>query len=497
MSNGISIPLQHLPSLREAALILAGAIGVASFVLVPTAGLVVGIGCVAVLLLGAVANAVHGKIDRILLYWAGAFPLGYYFASFPRERPIVTLDRVVVLVAFLGLIFTKPSTLVAIPKALRQAGLFWIAFAAVACVTLGKSPNVLNAARNLLDSFLLPVLLTWCVIARFDVRGRLPAIHTAMCISSVICAAVGAAEIVTGQDLLPFGGSTIYFAGGIVRPNGPFESNDTLALIGAISVFFLVFLRATLGPKLSIGRRVLHFIGLAAAIGMALMPMFRSVAITLLLVLIIDTFWGHGTIHRVRRVALIGGFVGLIFMAAVFTPDMFEDRSSSENVYGRVAQFEQSFRVFEEHPLLGVGFLNFHEFVLGEPRYRTSYQGMFSVDGPHDNLVQILTEDGILGFVPYVMAHVLLFRAMWQLRQLSRSGYLAWKYYFYLFLTYWITGLTESSGYSPLNLWYMFAAAVFCKYALTEPDLLRLAEVQEPDEASSAPAQISLPVFVR
>jgi len=184
-------------------------------------------------------------------------------------------------------------------------------------------------------------------------------------------------------------------------------------------------------------------------------------------------------------------------MAAVFTPDMFEDRSSSENVYGRVAQFEQSFRVFEEHPLLGVGFLNFHEFVLGEPRYRTSYQGMFSVDGPHDNLVQILTEDGILGFVPYVMAHVLLFRAMWQLRQLSRSGYLAWKYYFYLFLTYWITGLTESSGYSPLNLWYMFAAAVFCKYALTEPDLLRLAEVQEPAEASSAPAQISLPVFVR
>ena len=491
MFNDISIPVEQRTFSLEVGFVLVGAIAVAGCILVPEAGLVIVGGCLALWFLALVGEAFRGRIDGILVWWAGAFPLGYYFASFPRERPIVTLDRVVVLVAFMGLILAKPSTLVAIPKALRQAGLFWMAFAAVACVTLGKSPNVLNAARNLLDSFLLPVLLTWCLIARFDVRGRLPAIHTAMCISSVICAAVGAAEIATGQDLIPFGGSTIYFAGGIVRPNGPFESNDTLALIGAISVFFLVFLRETLGPKLSIGRRVLHFIGLAAAIGMALMPMFRSVAITLLIVLLIDTFWEKTTTRRAKRVALIGGFAGLIFMAAVFAPDMFEDRSSSENVYGRVAQFEQSFRVFEEHPLLGVGFLNFHEFVVGELRYRTSYQGVFSVDGPHDNLVQILTEDGILGFVPYVIAHVLLFRAMWQLRRLSRSGYLAWKYYFYLFLTYWITGLTESSGYSPLNLWYMFAVAVLYKYVLTAADCIQPAELLVPEEVFSPPVQIA------
>jgi O-antigen ligase len=190
--------------------------------------------------------------------------------------------------------------------------------------------------------------------------------------------------------------------------------------------------------------------------------------------------------------------VGLIFLASLLAPaSMVEERSSSENVYGRVAQFEQSLRVFADHPVLGVGFWNFHEFVMGEARYKASYEGVPSLDWPHNNLIEVLTETGVIGFVPYVMAHVFLLMAMWQLRQLSSSGCLAWKYYVYLFLSYWITGLTESSGYSPLNLGYVFAVTVSYKYALTEPDLIQPAEVQVPDEAFSAPARISSPVFLQ
>jgi O-antigen ligase len=319
-----------------------------------------------------------------------------------------------------------------------------------------------------------------------------------VCISSIICAAVAAAEIVTVQDLLPNGDSVMFYAGGIPRPNGPFSSNDVLALMGAVSFFFLLFLRAALGPNLSAGRRILHSIGLAAALGMALMPMFRSVAITLLLALIIDTFWEQRTSRRVWRVVLMLASIGMIFIVPLFAPKVFEDRSSSENAYGRIAEFEQSLRVFVDHPLLGVGFQSFNNYVAGEPRYVASYAGVSSLDTPHNTLAEILTETGIVGFVPYVMAHVLLLTAMWQLRQLSRSGYLVWKYYVYLFLSYWITGLTESSGYGYLNLWYMFVVAVSCKYALTEPNLIPPPEVAVPDEAFSAPARISSwPVFLR
>lgn len=468
-------------------LIFAGAVVIAAFVLVPNAGLVAAVGCIALGFVILLGDVFRGRIEGILLWWAAVFPLGYYFGSFPREHPIVTPDRVVVLLAFMGLYFAKPSTLTGVPRTLRQAGLALMAFVAVAGISLRESPNVLNGVQNLLEGFVFPPLLGWCVIAGFDVRRRLPAIHTAVCISSLICAAVAAAEIATGQDLLPARTAAAAYAG-IVRPNGPFDNNDTLALIGAISLFFLLFLRVTLGPKLSTGRRVLHSFGLAGAIGMALMPLFRSVAITLLVVLMIDTFWERGTTRRARRVALMLAFVGLIFLVPVFAPDVFEDRSSGDNAYARVAEYGQSFRVFVEHPLLGVGLLNFNRYVAGELRYRTFYQGVSSVDWPHSNLAQVLTETGLLGFVPYMMAHVLLLRAMWRLRLLA-SGRLAWKYFVYFFLTYWITGLTESSGYSPLNLVYVFAVAVSYKYVMTDPKSVQPLEAEVPEGVFSVPSQ--------
>jgi O-antigen ligase len=497
MFNGISIPVEQRTFSLETGLLLVGAIAVASCILVPEAGLVVVGGCVALWFLALAGEAFRGSIDGILLWWAAALPLGPYFLSFPREHSIVTLDRVAIFLAFAGLYFAKRGTLADVPKSLRRAGLAWLAFIAVAAVTLGKSPNVLNTAHVLLDGLLLPLLLGWCVIARFDVRRRLPALHSAVCISSIICAAVAAAEVVTGQDLLPIGGSVMFYAGGIPRPNGPFESNDALALMGAVSFFFLLFLRATLGPRLSTGRRILHSVGLAAALGMALMPMFRSVVITLFLALIIDTFWERGTTRRAWRFALILACVGLIFLAPLLAPkSMVEERSSSENVYGRVAQFEQSLRVFLDNPVLGVGFWNFHEFVVGESRYRASYMGVSSLDWPHNNLIEVLTETGLIGFVPHVMTHVLLLMAMWRLRQLSNSGRLVWKYYVFLFLSYWITGLTESSGYSPLNLGYVLAVTVSYKYALTEPDSIQPVEVQVPQESFSSPGRISWPAFL-
>jgi O-antigen ligase len=495
MFSGISIPVEQRTLSLESVFVLVGAIAVAGFVLVPVAGLAVVGGCVALWFLVLVGEALRGRIDGILLWWAAALPLGPYFLSFPREQSIVTLDRVAILFAFAGLYFGKHIAIVEVPRTLRRVGLAWLAFIVVAGLTIEKSSNVLNCAHEIVDGLLLPLLLGWCVIARFDVRGHLPALHTALCISSIICAAVAAAEIVTGQDLLPFGGSAMFYAGGIPRPNGPFETNDALALVGAVSFFFLLFLRVTLGPKLSTGRRVLHSIGLVAALGMALMPMFRSVMLTLLIVLIIDTFWEPRTTRRAWRVVLMLASIGVIFIAPIVAPKVFEDRSSLENAHGRIAEFEQSLRVFVDHPVLGVGFWNFHEFVAGEARYTASYEGVSSLDSPHNNLIEVLTETGILGFAPYVMAHVLLLLAMWQARQLFSSGRLVWKYYVFLFLSYWITGLTESSGYSPLNLYYILAVTASYKYALTDPDSVQSAEVQVRDEAFSVPLESLNPRF--
>ena len=494
MTNDISIPAVQPPRLWEAVLVLVGAVVVAGLVLVPKAGLLALAGCAVLWFLALASEVLRGRIDGILLWWAAFYPLGS-FALFPRDHAIVTLDRVVILLAVIGLFFVKTGTLIATPRVLRQAGLACLAFIAVAGVSLAKSPEPLGPARQLFDYLMLPLILGWLVIVWFDVRRHLSTIHTAVCVTSVFCAAVAGAEIVTKVDLLPVGDSAMFYAGGIPRPNGPFATNDQLALVGALNLFFLLFLRAALGLRISAGRRALHSIGLAGAMGMALMPMFRSVAIALLLALIIDTFWEKRTIRRGWRVALIVAFVGLIFIVRAFEPDVFEERSSMDNFYARIAQLKQNFWVFADPPILGVGFSNFNNFVVGEDRYRASYAGVSSVDWSHNNLATALTETGILGFVPYVMTHLLLLWAIWQLRRSSSSGRLAWKYLFYMFLTYWTTGLTQSSGFEYLNVWYAFVIASGYKYGATAADLMQPAEMRVSDEDFSAPRESFSPRF--
>ncbi len=486
----IFIPAGRQTSLVEGLLVLAGAFTIAFFILVPKAGFLAIITCATLWFLLLVAKALQGRFEGIVVCWAAALPFSYHLPTFPSERVIVDLDRVVVLASVLGLIFSKPGVPFVIPKRMRRAALLWTIFGVTACASIAKSANFLNSARVAFDSIFLPLLLGWCVIAWFDVRRWLPAIHTAVCISAIISATVAAAQIITGEPLLQFPGAAVYhYEGRIVRPSGPFVTNDILALIGGISLFFLLFVRKALGPRVSLARTALHCIGVLAATGMALMPMFRSAALTLLLVLIIDTFWERGTTRRAWRVALIGALVGLVLLISIWAPELYRDRSSSENVDGRVAQLEQSYQVFVDHPLLGIGYLNFHDFVVGNPSYFASYRGMRAPDSPHNNLAQILTETGILGFLPYVLTQLLLLGAMWQLRQFSRSGYLASKCFVYFFLTYWITGLAESSGYDgQLNLWYIFATAVVYKYVLTAPDFTAPVEEWVPARAWRAPA---------
>jgi len=488
MTIHASIPVEQ-SRLPQALLILAGASAVACFVLVSKAGLLALAGCAALGFLGVVFEIFRGRINALLIWWAALFPLRSLL-TFPAERSIITAERVVILFALIGLLLAKPSTLTAVPKVLRRTGLACLAFIGAASVTLTESPDVLSSARRLSDSFVIPLLFAWFVVAAFNVRHQLRALHTAVCFSSIICATIAAAEIATADDLFSFAGSAMFYAGSVARPNGPFASNDQLALVGALSLFFLLFLRSTFGPQLSAGRKVLHWIALTAATGMALMPMFRSVALTLLLVLLIDTFWEHNTGRRVWRIMLILTFTCVIFAGRTFMPDVFEDRGSTENILARVAEYRQSVRVFADHPILGVGFSNFNNFVVGDLRYRMSAAGVDSVDWPHSNLSSALAETGLVGFAPYVTTHVLLFVAMWQLRRSSDSGYLVWKYFVYMFLTYWITGLTESSGFEGLNIWYAFVIAVLYKYGLTEPDPIPSEHAMADTRDVSAPARI-------
>jgi hypothetical protein len=146
MNSVLTIPAGQRARLLEALYVLVAAMALAGFILKPTLALVALVAVGAVWFLGLAGEALSGRLEGIILVWLAVFPLSYYFFSFPREGSIITLERVVILIALTGL-FLKSSSLIALPKELRRFGIAWLSFIAIAGTTLGKSSNILNSAR--------------------------------------------------------------------------------------------------------------------------------------------------------------------------------------------------------------------------------------------------------------------------------------------------------------------------------------------------------------
>jgi O-antigen ligase len=416
------------------------------------------------------ATALEGRVEPLILTWVLIFPLGYYFLSFPREQSIITLDRVLPLVLPLAISFGSPQSSDLVPRAIRPCAIAWTIFIVIAGASLVWSGNALTSGRLLGDGFCLPALLGWGVIRNFNVRRYAGALHVLVSMMVVYVAGIGAAEMVLKEDLLPLQGSALFFAGSLPRPNGPFYTNDSFAIIGLVALFLLLFLRSVLPDKLGFWRVAIHAVGVTASLAMGLMPMFRSVFITLLLILLLATLSTRKLSLRIAGFALLLACSLSVCLFSLLAPDAYEDRSNPDNFYVRLAEQMQTLQVFSSHPVLGVGLGRFTDVVGGDSRYLGTYHGIQSIDSPHNNLGGILAETGLLGFIPYVAAQVLLVSVFWGVRKRgTRDSQLAWTYFLSIFLCYWINGMTLASGYaSDLNLWFIFAIAILYKYSITE-----------------------------
>jgi O-antigen ligase len=165
---------------------------------------------------------------------------------------------------------------------------------------------------------------------------------------------------------------------------------------------------------------------------------------------------------------------------------MFEYRiSDPSDVYARIAQQQQAWKLFLAHPLVGVGYGNYMEAAYNFPT--VSYKGVDSVDSAHNTLGSILVEAGLSALVPFVAAQFVVVAAFWRLRlRRTPEARLTITLFAYVFLTYWITGVSLTSGYySDLNMWYMFVLAFMYKFAVSS----RL-------HRASGPIPVNCPLFV-
>ena len=154
---------------------------------------------------------------------------------------------------------------------------------------------------------------------------------------------------------------------------------------------------------------------------------------------IIDSFSKHRLISR----RMWSAFFGMILLAAIaaklLDPRLYDDRvSGPDNVYQRVAQHQETLRVVSEYPIFGVGFGLYHDVATRNPRYMAKWKGIESMNFPHNVLMTVLSEEGIVGLLLYVSAQFFLIRAMWKIRKAYPPGWLA---YLYCVLVYVLTGL--------------------------------------------------------
>jgi len=456
-----------LLALAATAILAGGWMVLAGFAAAAFAIVLIAMGSIAML---------KGDADKILIGWVFLYPLGYYLLSYPRDRPVIQFDRLLIVCLLVGILAAPKHRIRKIPEDLKRSAIAWGFFLAVTCISFLMAKNVLTVGRQIVDCLLLPAILGWYIVRQFRLQGHEKWLHTAICTISIYCAVIGLVEILQQRDLMAFETSENYLlfdpsdptAFTFLRPNGPFWSDSTFAIAGLISFFMLAFLWTQIRDCAGPWRRGFHCVGVLAALLQANLPVFRSIFLTLIVVTIIDVFWTTG-FRRLLRLAVLGVFPVVIILIGLMIPSILKDRADSSNVSGRWSQDRQTWRIFLDHPVFGVGLSNFLPVATSNPRYQADLDNVPPLNFPHNNLGWIAAETGIVGLVPFVLSQILLVVAFRRLAKHGKHGQTAWRFFVFIFLSYWITGMVETSAsFGELNMWFVFAVALLYRYGVGE-----------------------------
>jgi O-antigen ligase len=437
------------------------------------------------------------SIDSLLIVWFATTPFASFYLRFPHERSVVTYDRAVfMLVALMLLVRWRRQALthaIGMPTpGFLVATRFEVAWGVLALLALMSAMVEANnfgyATKIAVDSFCLPLLAFHVAHHHFDASKRGGSLALSTIWLAWFLFATGAVEFVTGVNLFAYKGSEL-LREGERRVNGPFVSDSSFAITSLLFVLFLLAVPRLLRLRFDASGHVVYAGAIAAGVIATLLPLFRSVAVALVIC------WAIVEIGLAKHRASEAGksdfesknvssgllsfiYVGslaktrlLVFAVVVLALVVGESMSAASrvgsrladprNAYGRLATWKAATEVALDNPLFGVGLTNYgdhyHQKYNWDGESEESFLDTRAADSPHSNPLWIVSELGMIGFVLYLGANVYLFlmgfralkSATDERKCAAALGFLA------LVLAYWIPGLTlTSGGYSDLNLYY-------------------------------------------
>ena len=453
-------------------------------VVLPRSPIKVGIAAIAgwVLLLWFAIGFLRGALHYCVPLWVAIYPYCYSFLSFPGGRPIFTVDRALIVLLIVEMLFVSRQGVLGsrLTREVRISAYLWSLFLLECFLSLVfRAPShELAFYRLLVESMVMPALLGLYAMRYFPLLKDLRLLHACACFLGLSLCATGLVELTTNIDLFPWGGSEPMFTDThLRRADGPFEQQIVLLVVAILVLFFIIFLRRLMPQSISRKRALMHRLGCLASLVAALLPLDRGLVVALAPIALIDFFSKNRLISR----RLWAAFFGVILLAAmaakILDPRLYDDRvSSPDNAYQRVAQHMETLKVVAEYPVLGVGFGLYHDVATQNPRYMVKWKGIESMNLPHNVLMTALSEEGVVGLLFYVLAQAFFFRAMWKIRKAFAAGWLA---FLYCFLFYVLTGLDFAIfSFSDINLFYMFILATIYQHqtrmaagVLTSPEI--------------------------
>lgn len=436
------------------------------------------------------------SVETILITWFWLTPIASFFIRFPSEQSLLTFDRLIFFSLALLLLLNKfgapPLGGSVTTQAIRQTftatkfEIAWVGLAALALISaVAQADNFGYATKIAVDAFWLP-LMAFAIARRFfQWRGFANYLLLAAIALAFLLFLTGAYEFLTGANLFAYKGSEV-LREGERRVNGPFASDSSFAIISLLLTLFLRAAPRLFNLKFDRSARILYLCALAASAIATLLPLFRSVAVALILCLALLEILLHlkeqslrqtllsFRFFRSRRLRLYVVLMFLIVLPAIALVEM--QRSSSivrrltspRNLYARLATWQTAGRIVTENPMFGVGLANYSDYFdtkFSDWREEKDYVAdAKAVDTPHSNFLWIASELGLSGFLFYLLAYIYLIQIgyrNWQQAQTSQQRQ-ASGFFMILILAYTLPGLTLASGtYSDLNLYFFFLLGIF------------------------------------
>ena len=367
----------------------------------------------------------------LLLYFFSLVYLNYYWRiGLPGKLPDLDIPRVIFF--FIWLIFLLEVGLGKrrlLPRTRPEPAMLVLVLAIIASMIIYRVPRT----RLLLNGFAIPyALYLLCkniYVTKKDLRMLLHFFAVPLSFYfplNMIFERFGPRQLVFPRYILNPNiqyGSTFFGE----RPVGPFlqpvATGFAIVCIFLLSLYALSRLRGFL-PKLATA-----FILLVTPIGI-FVTYTRSVYLGFLVPLIILAIYGK----KLRKYAVVMIVGGLLIVMGNLDKVTSENREAGglatrHTAIGRLVLLQTTMKMFADHPFTGVGFDQYEANRLPYVRQvrttilgaRQAWQGK-SVK-QHNQLLLVLSELGLMGFVPLCLVYYFVIRMLWRARKVKSDMY--------------------------------------------------------------------------